>query len=376
VTVLDPDRGQPAAGRLATGPGGLVRLTVDRAPGDTAASDATADDELFVSPGWVDLHTHVYDGVTQISVPPDRVGLDQGVHVIADAGSAGEATVRGLVDYVLPSARTTVRIWLNIGSHGLVHLHEVADPSFIDVDATVNAIETHRELVCGVKVRSSGLIVGEMGLQPLQLARVAARAVQLPLMVHIGEAPPAIEDVVDLLDAGDVITHCFHGKPGKPWMDDGTPIPALRRAIDRGVLLDVGHGAASFDAEVARAALVQGYAPDSISTDIHVRNIAGPVFSLAAVLTKLVAVGMPLADAIAAVTTNPRRVLDLTIPWRGADGALKHATVFRLSSTPPSGRTYLDSTGSALHPGRHIVPVATIVDGVQRPCAGTETHHE
>jgi dihydroorotase len=353
VTVFDPDG--TWSGVLSEDGAGRWTLTRGAARGD-----------LFVSPGWVDIHAHVYDGVTQISVPADRVGLDQGVHVLADAGSAGQATVRGLVDHVLPGVDTDVRIWLNIGSHGLVHLREVADPTYIDVDATLAAVAEHRDLVCGIKVRSSGLIVGGMGLQPLQLARLVAREAGLPLMVHIGEPPPMIADVLDLLDEGDVATHCFHGKTGHPWHRDGTPTPALRRALDRGVLLDVGHGAASFAAHIARSAIAAGTQPYSISTDIHVRNIDGPVHDLATVLTKLVDCGMPLPDAIRAVTTHPRAIIDADTPWRAADGTIAHATVFRVTGTPPPGRDYVDATGQPMAPTEHVVPVATIRDGVLR----------
>jgi dihydroorotase len=289
------------------------------------------------------------------------------VHLLADAGSAGEGTVRGLVDYVLPRAETEIRIWLNIGSHGLVHLREVADPTFMDVDATLAAVAAHRELIRGIKVRSSGLIVGGMGLQPLQLARLAAREAGLPLMVHIGEAPPPIADVLDLLETGDVVTHCFHGKTGRPWFADGTPIPALRRALDRGVRLDVGHGAASLSIDVARAAVAAGTVPHSISTDIHVRNIDGPVFSLAAVMTKLLHCGLPLPDVIRGVTDHPRQTLGLPKPWRSSDGTVQHATLFRLSDQAPVGRRYVDAMGTPFAPTRHIVPVATIRNGVTHP---------
>ncbi|MEV5500598.1 hypothetical protein AB0M50_34895 [Nonomuraea fuscirosea] len=319
--------------------------------------------ELWAGPGWVDLHAHVYDAMTEISLPPDRVGLDAGVHVLADAGSAGQATIDGLVRYVLPTARTRMRAWLNIGSHGLVHLRETADPSFIDVDATLAAIERHRDVVCGVKVRSSGAIVGAMGLQPLQLGRLVAREAGLPLLVHVGEAPPLIGDVLDLLEAGDVVTHCYHGKTGTPWTSGGAPAPALARALDRGVLLDVGHGAASFSFEVAARALAAGFPPHTISTDIHVRNIGGPVHDLATTITKLLACGMPLEDAIDAVTTRPRDILRMPEPWLAADGTIHHATLFRVTTTAPEHRVYRDAKGDTLTPKQHVIPVATIRNG-------------
>jgi dihydroorotase len=363
VTVIDPDQAG-ASPRALRRQDGTLKL------GDpVGVGTVTADEALYVSPGWVDMHAHVYDGVTQISVHADRVGLDNGVHVLADAGSAGQATVRGLVDYVLPRAETTVRVWLNIGSHGLVHLREVADPTFVDVDATLAAIAAHRDLICGIKVRSSGLIVGAMGVQPVQLAHLAAREAGLPLMVHIGEAPPRIADVLDVLDAGDVVTHCFHGKVGHPWQPDGTPSPALRRALDRGVLLDVGHGAASFDVGVARAAVAAGIAPHSISTDIHVRNIHGPVFDLATVMTKMLDCGMPLSDVIRCVTVSPRRTIGAEEPWLTPDGTIRHATVFRLATHAPASRRYVDAKGASREPTSHVVPVATIRDGVARAVA-------
>ncbi|NBE92580.1 amidohydrolase/deacetylase family metallohydrolase [Nonomuraea sp. KC401] len=358
--------------------GGTGRLTLvnDRAhltraqpaaPPQAGGGTATAPDlggELYIGPGWVDLHAHVYDAMTQISVAPDRAGLDAGVHVVADAGSAGQATIDGLVRYVIPAAGTQVRAWLNIGSHGLVHLRETADPAFIDVDATLAAIDRHRDVVCGVKVRSSGAIVGAMGLQPLQLGRLVAREAGLPLLVHVGEAPPLIGDVLDLLDAGDVVTHCYHAKTGAPWLAGGAPAPALARALDRGVLLDVGHGAASFGFGVAARALAAGFPPHTISTDLHVRNIAGPVHDLATTLTKLLHCGMELERAVEAVTATPRRILRMDQPWLGDDGTIRHATIFRLADAAPPDRAYVDARGDTARPDRHVIPVATVREGV------------
>lgn len=354
MRVVDPD-GRSRTAVLRKGSGGAVQLAdVADPPGD-----------LVIGPGWVDLHVHAYDGMTSLSLPPDDIGLRSGVHVLADAGSAGQATLDGLVRYVMPAARVRMRAWLNIGSHGLVDMRETAHASLMDVDATLAAIARHPDVVCGVKVRSSGAIVGGMGLQPLQLGRLVAREAGLPLLVHIGEAPPLVDDVLDLLDDGDVVTHCFHGKTGTPWCPDGRPSPALARALDRGVLLDVGHGAMGFRFPVAEAAVAAGFAPHTVSTDLHVRNVRGPVHDMPTTLTKLLACGMPLADVVAAVTTSPRRILRMPEPWLGDDGSVRHATVFRLAAT--ADRTYRDAAGEERVPVRHIVPVATVVDGVLTP---------
>lgn len=316
----------------------------------------------LISPGWIDLHTHVYDGCTSLSVHPDVAGWGSGVSLVVDAGSAGEATVDGLFRYVAPAAETPLRAFVNIGSHGLVHLREVADLAWVDVDRTLEAISRHRPFVCGVKVRSSGAIVGSAGLQPLQLARIVAREAGLPLMVHIGEPPPPIEDVLGLLDDGDIVTHCFHGKTGGPWAPEGDPKPALRAALGRGVLLDVGHGRASFSATVARKAIAAGWRPNSISTDLHVRNISGPVHSLAVTMTKMMALGMSLEQVISAVTEGPAAVLREP-SWLGEEGFVRRATIFRLEERDPAGPAYTDAHGTTIDTPVQIVPDAVVIDG-------------
>lgn len=357
VRVVDPGTSAQRSATLVPGPDGLTLAPCTGAAGD-----------VCVSPGWADLHAHVYDGFTSLGVPPDAAGLRRGVHLVADAGSAGEATIDGFARYLVPSARTGLRAWLNIGSHGLVHLREVSDLAWIDADRALAAIARHPGLVCGVKVRSSGAVVGGAGVQPLELARLVAREAGLPLMVHIGEAPPLIGDVLDRLGEGDVVTHCFHGKVGGPWRADGTPSAPLRRALERGVRLDVGHGRASFSFQVAERAIASGWRPGSISTDLHARNIGGPVHDLATTMTKLLGCGMDLGQVIAAVTAHPRRVLACDEPWLGEGGLIRHATVFRVAGSAPDRRPYTDAHGTVREFARHVIPLATIVNGRLQPC--------
>ncbi|UVI32779.1 amidohydrolase/deacetylase family metallohydrolase [Paenibacillus spongiae] len=352
VRVIDPLNKSVYPAQLISQDDGCRLERTSLSTGDSAP-------DLFLSPGWIDLHTHIYDGVTPLSIPVDDVGLNTGVHLVADAGSAGEATIRGLYEYVAPRFHTEIVSWLNISSIGLVHLREASDLSLINVDRTVQAVLENRPFVCGVKVRSSGMIVGTMGIQPLQLALLAAREAGVPMMVHIGEAPPLIEDVLDLLREGDVITHCFHGKLGHPWEAGGRPGPALERALARGVLLDVGHGAASFNFDVCQRALDAGYPPFSISTDIHIGNIGGPVYDLPTTMSKFLTCGMTLEDIVAAVTIAPAEVLRLK-QWCRLDGILEKATLFRISDEPVPGRVFRDSQGNDRTAEAMIIPTAVI----------------
>ncbi|MGQ7885924.1 amidohydrolase/deacetylase family metallohydrolase [Paenibacillus sp. WC2504] len=346
----------------------LLKKTEDGYRLDRSFPDHSSQEpEFYLSPGWIDLHTHVYDGVANLSVPADEAGIQNGVHLVVDAGSAGEATLPGLRKYVAPAFQTEVKAWLNISSIGLVHLREVATLDHIHVDKTVQAIADNRDFVCGVKVRSSGAIVGSMGLQPLQLAKLAAYEAGVPVMVHIGEAPPLIDGVLDLLDEGDVITHCFHGKIGHPWLKNGRPVLALQKAIDRGVKLDVGHGAASFNNEICRNAIAAGYAPHTISTDVHIRNIRGPVYDLSTTMTKLLACGMPLEKVIGAVTIAPSQILQMN-NWCSLNGILDRATLFEVDGQRPEGRDYRDSQGKLLAPEQFIKPFAVIQAGQFTAC--------
>lgn len=318
--------------------------------------------DLYISPGWIDMHTHVYDGFTSLGVDADRVGIKTGVHVVADAGSAGEATLPGLIRYVLPAHRTEIREWLNISSVGLVTMREYNDMSLLKVEDTVKAALENAPTVIGIKARSSGIIVGDKGIKPLEIAVKAARQAHLPLMVHIGEKPPDIREILRLLDRGDIITHCFHGKEGTPWLPDGTPIPELRSAWERGVRMDVGHGAASFSFDIFKRAVSHPLPPFSISTDMHIRNVNGPVFSLAVTMTKLMSCGLPLIDTIMGVTQIPAQTLGMT-DRMDLDGPIRSATIFRVADSRPDTPPLRDSMRNAIIPQKLILPTGVIYDG-------------
>jgi dihydroorotase len=329
--------------------------------------EGSREPELYLSPGWIDLHAHVYHGFTSLGVDPDVVGLARGVHLIADAGSAGEATLPGMISYLIPTKETVLRAWLNISSIGLVHMNEYSDMRQVNVEATVQAVAQNRPFVCGVKVRCSGNVVEDKGVQPLILAAEAARKARVPMMVHVGETPPEYVDFLDYLAPGDVISHCFHGKKKSLWDETGQPIEVLRRAIARGVILDVAHGAASFDHQVARRAIASGYRNFVISTDLHIRNVQGPVYDLPTTMTKLMDCGLTLPEVIAAVTQRPADILGLK-GWCQLGPAIQSATLFKTRPVDPERDVrFLDSRAQRMNPSRVIEPVMIIVNGVPVP---------
>lgn len=324
-------------------------------------------DGAYLSPGWCDLHVHVWHGGTDISVRASDAGRRTGVTAMADAGSAGEASFHGLREYVIDPAAETIRAFVNIGSIGLVacnRVSELIDLRSIDIDRTLAVIEANRDVICGIKVRASGVIVGTWGVTPLKIAKRVGEIAGLPLMVHVGEPPPLIDEALPLLTEGDVVTHCFNGKPAGSIADTDAVWQMARAAADRGVLMDVGHGVASFDFDVARRALGEGFEPFAISTDLHLRNIRGPVHDLALTVSKLHALGMSLEACVAAITDRPRGFLGLESKRGAEPGRRADFTLFTVNETD---LTVVDSMGKTLGLTRAFAPVATVIGASHLP---------
>ncbi len=277
-------------------------------------------ENALISKGWVDLHVHVYFGATDISIRPEQAGLETGVTTLVDCGSAGEANFVGFSEFIAKQAKERLFAFLNIGSIGLVACNRISELSLgfrsVNVERTLKTIENYPDLIRGIKCRASQVITGDLGAEAVRVARKVARVAGLPLIVHVGEPPPLLEDVLDLLEEGDVVTHAFHGKPGGNLMEDPRSLAAVHEARARGVLLDVGHGAASFSFTVMRFAREQGIETDLISTDLHRNSIKGPAYDLPTTLSKLLNLGMPLDQVIAAGSTRPSSFLD---PTEGED---------------------------------------------------------
>jgi dihydroorotase len=323
-----------------------------------------AADGLLVTPGLIDLHTHVFHESTYLGVPADSVGVDQGVTTIVDAGSAGALSFDDFQRTVIDASRTRVLSFINVSDLGLTagptELTRLAD---VGTDALRRLLEAeaHRS-VRGIKARMSSSVVGENGVQPLVIARALADEFSLPIMVHVGNEPPRYSDVLDLLVAGDVVSHAFHGKHGGLFSGGATVVDAARRARERGVLFDVGHGSASFSFDTVERALEQGFAPDLASTDLHNQNLDEPVGSLGRTLTKLVTVGIPLPEVIAYATGNAAAVLG----ERDTLGSLAVGAVADLSLIDLTEGTAVltDSEGATRTGSLTLSPVGAIRNGV------------
>ena len=228
---------------------------------------------------------------------------------------------------------------------------------FIDEERTAETVENDRAHIKGIKVRACRVVLKNRGIEIVEAAAALAHRLGLPLMVHIGAPGPTYESIASVLSEGDIITHAFHGKPGN-LLESGKVPDWAWDAKRRGVLFDVGHGAASFDINVGRRAIDEGFLPDLIGTDLHKDSyrIAG---KLEDVMTKILACSVPLSVVIESVTGRARRVLGIEDYNTGCDGKIADLTLFRLDNTP---RAFVDSVGNKIDTENGIVAMYSIAN--------------
>ncbi|MCI1033004.1 amidohydrolase/deacetylase family metallohydrolase [Raoultella terrigena] len=319
------------------------------------------DGSYYASAGWIDSHVHCYPNSPIYHDQPDSVGIATGVTTVIDAGSTGADDIDDFYQ-LTRSAATEVLALLNISRVGLIAQNELANMANVDADAVSQAVKRHPDFIVGLKARMSSSVVGDNGITPLERAKAMQRENgDLPLMVHIGNNPPNLDEIADLLSAGDIITHCYNGKPNRILTASGELRASVTRALKRGVRLDVGHGTASFSFEVARRAIALGILPQTISSDIYCRNrIDGPVRSLALVMSKFLAIGMSLPQVVECVTASAADGLRLTRKGRLAVGYDADLTLFALQHAPT---LLVDAEKESLQADNILVPLAAIRAG-------------
>ena len=362
--VIDVDLGTTAVKELHLDDGQLV-------DGFSDSADETIDARgCFVAPGFIDLHTHVFnhDLFTHSRLPADRIGVSQGVACVVDAGSSGAVTIDAFPRNVLDTQQTSVYGFVNIGSPGLPNLQggHASRPELCDLAGTVAAFERHGDWLVGVKVLASQSHTGSFGLEAVKLARKAAELVDKPLMLHVGNAPPVIDDVLDLLRPGDIVTHTYHGKTGGVLGHGGRVIDAFREAVARGVIVDLGHGRSSFSFRVCQAALDQGMPLHTISSDLHRGNVERYAVSLARTMSKVRMLGFSLIEVVQKVTREPARAIAIEQAGFGRiEGAGPTSlTVFRELDTPVEVE---DAEGQKLICETWIEPLGVLVSGCWFP---------
>lgn len=316
----------------------------------------------YLSAGWIDAHVHCYEEMSLYYDFPDAIGVSKGVTTVIDAGTTGAENIQRFYE-LAKKAKTNVYALLNISKWGIVEQDELADLSKIQTDLIHQVIQELPEFIIGLKARMSKTVIGENGIRPLKLAKKIQKENKgLPLMVHIGSAPPTLEEVLAELETGDVVTHCFNGKPNGILNQATDQINAfVFEAYHRGLIFDIGHGTDSFNFHVAEQALAAGIKAETISTDIYIRNREnGPVYDLATTMEKLNVVGYSWEEIIEKVTSAPAKAFCLTQKGKLAESYDADFTIFELIDEE---KVLTDSNGQTRMTQIRIQPVQTIIGG-------------
>ena len=359
ATIIDPSQQRCTKGDIGIRNGRISRVD-DHLDGDAHSTIDVSG--KFLTPGWIDLHAHVYAGATTFGIKADALCLATGVTTIVDAGSPGWTNLRGFLEYIIEPSRTQVLTFVHISSIGLLNSMrgEMEDIRNADPEHTARVISMWPDHCVGVKVRQGVFQVGIHGVEPLKRAIEAAEMVNTRVMVHIDKGI-ALPSILELLRPGDIVTHCYQGKGDHIIGEDEMVIPEVYEARERGIYFDLGHGAGSFHYGIAKRAVELGFYSDVISTDLHVYSLNAPVYSLPETASKLLNMGVNLEEIVRQTTLNPARVLNRS----DEIGTLKPGSVADIAvfGLDEGHYTFTDAHGRQEIGGSMISPHLTVRAG-------------
>ena len=318
--VLDPSQNLKAARDIGIRFGTIEALEAN-IPAEKALKVLNASGKL-VTPGLIDLHAHVFPYGSAIGIPADELIPFQSTTTLVSAGDAGANNIAVFRRAIVGQTRARLYAFVHIANIGLAGfpVPELYNIDYAQTEAAAKAVAENADLVLGIKVRMSENVIAKHGLEPLKRAIQActmAGTGGAKVMCHIGgvETPELMSQILDMLRAGDILTHCYSGAPniaGKftNIVQDGKLLPAALAAKQRGVVFDIGHGGGSFDYTIAEAAMAAGAGPDTISSDIHVfsGNTPGMPY-LTWVMSKFLNMGLTLEQVVTMATVSPAKVI-------------------------------------------------------------------
>jgi dihydroorotase len=359
--VVDPSQGLDEVTDIAFASGRIAAI------GDGLAGKDMRDVKgKIVSPGLIDLHTHVYWGGTSLGVEAELLARSGGVTTFIDAGSAGPGNFPGFRRHVIEPSPVRILPYLNVAFPGIfafskaVMVGENSDMRLIDAREAMRVASEHRDLVLGIKVRVGRSASGDSGVKPLDIALDVAEELGLPVMAHLDAPPPSRREVIDRLRPGDILTHCFRPFPNAPVRADGSVRDEVLAARSRGVIFDIGHGGGSFGFGTTRAMLAAGFLPDVISSDVHVISIEGPAFDLLTTMSKFLCLGVDLATVIRLSTVNAAAAIKRPDLGTLRVGGVGEATVIEESI---GSFDYADSIGERMMGTKRLISAGVVLAG-------------
>lgn len=317
----------------------------------------------LVTPGLIDFHTHIYP-LAEIGVLGEATYFPSGVTTAVDAGSSGAGTFEGHRG-ALNSTKLTVKCFLNISSGGLAtgSYLENLNPKQFNREKIKKLFKKYGHELIGLKVRQGAEIVGDLGLEPLKETIKLAEELGVRVMVHCSNPPTTMAALVDLLRAGDVLSHAYQSKASTITDEEGMIIPAVRKARDRGVIFDVAHANVHFSHKIAGKAFEQGLLPDTISTDLTIRSLykRPAVMTMLHVMSKFLAMGLTLEQVIRATTQRPAELLSVERELGSlSEGTTADIAVLKLLN---SETAFGDCDGDIIYGSQQFRAMLTVKEG-------------
>ncbi|MEM8663399.1 MAG: amidohydrolase/deacetylase family metallohydrolase [Pseudomonadota bacterium] len=320
----------------------------------------------IVTPGLIDLHTHVYWGGTSLGIDAEEFCRTSGVTTAVDTGSAGPGNFLGFRRHVIDKSEVRILAYLHVSFAGIyafsntVMVGESEEIRMMAPADCARVADEHRDVIVGIKVRCGRHASGTQGWNALQMALEVAGETGLPLMAHIDHPPPTYEEIVSALRPGDILTHCFRPFPNAPCNGQGAIHEGVQEARRRGVLFDIGHGGGSFSFKTARNMLAGGFEPDTISSDVHTLCIDGPAFDQVTTMSKFLCMGMPLERVVRASTVAAADALQRPELGTLKAGSVGDATVLSIED---GAFDYFDVVGEMMTGEKRIRSDGVVLNG-------------
>ncbi len=356
--ILDPANGVDKIGDVAVKNRKIVAVPDE---GADVVIDASG---CLVTPGVIDYHCHIFDRATDSGLNPDIAMLSQGVTTAVDAGCSGTATYRDFLDR-LNTYYIKTKLFLHVCPDGQSN-HQYSErlyPDTWNMDKFASALEIGGDKILGFKVRISRAFVGDEGARVFYKTLEVAERFNKPACVHVTDSIVPLDEVANALRPGDIFCHMYQGTGHTILGEDGNILPAVRKAQERGVIMDSCHGIANFSFATAEAAMAHGFLPDVITTDLTTRTWNKfPLYGMPHVLSKFLHLGMSEAEIIKRVTAVPAKLIGMADQLGAlSEGTCADITIMKLKDGEIQ---YGDALGEKRTGNRYFAPMATILDGV------------